>query len=448
METGGERLVGWKAIAAHLGRDERTAKRWETTRAMPVHRVAGGANASVYARRDELNDWLQRPGRGLEAEPSLEPGPGPGPGPEPEPEPEPSLRRRRWPWAVGAAGAATALMVLASSPAPAPRRQARTPNAGSADAYFAGVHALGMRTPSGISAALHDFQRAVARDPGYAPAHVGLADAYALAREVGTMPDAVAYPAAEREARTALKLDPGCAGAHRVLGFALFWYRHDAAGADREFRAALAAAPDDARTHHWWANILSDTGRIAEGLAEIDRARALDPESTAIQADRALIVSATDLKGARAELERLAALDPATPGPPEWESRMALQQHDGAGYVRLARNAARLRGDADELALADAAADGLRRGGWPALLDAMLRETERQHAAGRTSDYHLAQVLAVGGDTERAAAVLSRALAAHDPHMANLLGDSMFAAVRAGHPELVRAARQQLELPA
>ncbi len=48
----------WKEIASYLGRDLRTVRRWEKTRALPVHRVPGGGRAAVYAYRSEIDTWL------------------------------------------------------------------------------------------------------------------------------------------------------------------------------------------------------------------------------------------------------------------------------------------------------------------------------------------------------------------------------------------------------
>ena len=52
-----ERLSSWKSIAAFLGRDERTAQRWERHRKLPVHRVPG-QRGTVFAYRDELVSWM------------------------------------------------------------------------------------------------------------------------------------------------------------------------------------------------------------------------------------------------------------------------------------------------------------------------------------------------------------------------------------------------------
>src|SRR5580698_1203733 len=53
------RLVGWKDIAAYLGKADRTVKRWGSERGLPVHRVPGAAKTSVYAYPAELDRWLE-----------------------------------------------------------------------------------------------------------------------------------------------------------------------------------------------------------------------------------------------------------------------------------------------------------------------------------------------------------------------------------------------------
>src|SRR5580693_1660744 len=53
------RLDSWKEIATYLGRGERTAKRWESERSLPVHRLPGGGRGSVYALAAELDEWLK-----------------------------------------------------------------------------------------------------------------------------------------------------------------------------------------------------------------------------------------------------------------------------------------------------------------------------------------------------------------------------------------------------
>jgi len=55
----GERLDSWKEIAAYLGRDLRTVRRWEKEKRLPVHRVPGGERRSVFAYRAQIDAWLE-----------------------------------------------------------------------------------------------------------------------------------------------------------------------------------------------------------------------------------------------------------------------------------------------------------------------------------------------------------------------------------------------------
>jgi TolB-like protein/Tfp pilus assembly protein PilF len=100
----GRRLDSWKEIAAFFGRAERTVKRWESERGLPVHRVPGSGRGSVFAYSDELSQWLKgRNGRELDPDDS-----GSGQlqsqkaavaeGVQPDPEPPPPVPQgiRRW----------------------------------------------------------------------------------------------------------------------------------------------------------------------------------------------------------------------------------------------------------------------------------------------------------------------------------------------------------------
>jgi hypothetical protein len=60
---GGGRLDSWKEIAAYLGKDAGTARRWERARGLPVHRVPGGKGTSVYAYTAEIDAWLVSAGQ-------------------------------------------------------------------------------------------------------------------------------------------------------------------------------------------------------------------------------------------------------------------------------------------------------------------------------------------------------------------------------------------------
>ena len=59
MSADGAPIEGWKAIAAALHRDQRTVMRWETTRALPIHRSPGDLRSAVFVFRAELDQWTR-----------------------------------------------------------------------------------------------------------------------------------------------------------------------------------------------------------------------------------------------------------------------------------------------------------------------------------------------------------------------------------------------------
>lgn len=65
------RLSSWKEIAGYLGCDERTARRWERERKLPVYRPPGGKRAHIYAFADELDQWLKHGGAAQPTPPRL-----------------------------------------------------------------------------------------------------------------------------------------------------------------------------------------------------------------------------------------------------------------------------------------------------------------------------------------------------------------------------------------
>jgi DNA-binding winged helix-turn-helix (wHTH) protein/tetratricopeptide (TPR) repeat protein len=142
-----------------------------------------------------------------------------------------------------------------------------------------------LRKSASIDKAIDEFGTVISRDPGFAPAYAGLADAYILAREFGRYGDDTAFPRAEDAADVALRLDPRLPAAQRANGFVSYWWNNDPAAAGIAFRAALAEAPDDPQTHYWYGNVLADNGRFAAAEREFNAARSLNPESLAIQAD-------------------------------------------------------------------------------------------------------------------------------------------------------------------
>ncbi len=113
------------------------------------------------------------------------------------------------------------------------------------DAYLRGRHHWNARTEDGLRKALHEFERAIARDPEYALAHAGLADCYTLLGSAGysLLAPREALGRARTAARKALDIDPELAEAHVSLALVKFRLDWDWTGAETEFRTRHRAEP-------------------------------------------------------------------------------------------------------------------------------------------------------------------------------------------------------------
>jgi tetratricopeptide (TPR) repeat protein len=161
--------------------------------------------------------------------------------------------------------------------------RAATTNDAAFEAYMRGQHAMGLRTDRGFQEAIEHFARATREDPGYALAYAGLADTYSLMGEYYVLPPKDAFPRAREAAGRALEIDDGLAEAQASLALVMAKYEWDWPGAEARFRRAIALDPSYATAHQWYAELLSAEGRHEQAVAEIERARQLDPLSLIIQ---------------------------------------------------------------------------------------------------------------------------------------------------------------------
>ncbi|MEI9977123.1 MAG: hypothetical protein WDO73_36775 [Ignavibacteriota bacterium] len=156
-------------------------------------------------------------------------------------------------------------------------RKRSTTNLTAYQAYLEGRYHWNKFTPEGFAKALESFQRAVALDPDYAPAHTGVAMYY-----VGTAIDYVAaplevLPKAAAAARRALELDETNADAHAVLGDVAAMLDFDWVAAERHFARALELNPGTPARVGFTLWFLQAQGRAEEARAQCDRVIEQDP---------------------------------------------------------------------------------------------------------------------------------------------------------------------------
>jgi len=97
-------------------------------------------------------------------------------------------------------------------------------------------------------------------------------------------------PKARAAAEKALTLDDTLSEAHAALGQVLFIYEWKRDAGMRELRRALELNPNDQNAAHWYAMALAGTGRFDEALAQIQRARDIDPLAPMVHANVGFIL--------------------------------------------------------------------------------------------------------------------------------------------------------------
>jgi serine/threonine-protein kinase len=203
---------------------------------------------------------------------------------EPVRAPAPAGRSWRLPkWA--SVGAAVVVAILGTTEfwhvrtAETARKAVHEPDPGAQDLYIRGRYLMDRQTESALRESIDAFSRAVVRDPQFAPAYAGLADAYNVLAQFGYIPPREGMEQARRAAERALDIDPGLAEGHVSLAAIIEAYDWNWASAEREYRRALELNPALPQAHLWYGMFLRDQGRLQEALPEIRRAAQLDPFS-------------------------------------------------------------------------------------------------------------------------------------------------------------------------
>jgi serine/threonine-protein kinase len=155
----------------------------------------------------------------------------------------------------------------------------KTSNAEAYSLYLEGRYLWNKRPGEVVWQALDRFERAIAMDPHFAPAHAALAAVYGTlgAWESGVLPPAEAFAKSKAAATRALELDPRLAAGHTAIGYTTLHFDWNANGATEQFDEAIALNPAWVDAHHWQSHALCAAGRFHESLAACHRIVELDP---------------------------------------------------------------------------------------------------------------------------------------------------------------------------
>jgi TolB-like protein/DNA-binding winged helix-turn-helix (wHTH) protein/Flp pilus assembly protein TadD len=321
------------------------------------------------------------------------------------------------------------------------------------DLYLRGRYYWNQRTPAGMKESIGYFQQAIARDPNFALAYSGLADAYNISNIIGAYTSNESLPQARAAAEKAIQLDPSLAEAHAALGMEKSHYEFDFPGAQREFLKAIQLNPNSAYSHLFYSNCyLLPMGRTAEAIAENQKALDLDPLSLPINNFMGMSYSlAGDYEKAYQQYQRTMAMDPTFPLAHEYFSGLLITMGRYEQAIQEKEQSELLGGMSpkEAAAEADASRQAFRTGGpkgyWQQILEMIVAREKRGQESVAASD--MVALYALVGDKDKAFTWLDKAYDARegaaitllkcDPYFENLRGDPRFSAMlrRMGLPE-------------
>ncbi len=300
--------------------------------------------------------------------------------------------------------------------------------------YLRGRYFWNKRTGDGMMKSIDYFTRAIEKDPAYALAYAGLADAYAILPNYSQTPWNESYPQAKAAVLKALELDDNVAEAHISLANLRLW--HDwGQGADEEFKRGIELSPSYATGHHWYSIYLSAMGRHQEAIAEMKEAQELDPFSLIINTQLGLpYLYARQYDQAIAHFQKAIEMDPsfafahyALAEAYDRKGRYdeALAEHDKA--------IALVGGEPSQgwLAMAGLVKDTYQKSGgtnyWQTRLE-LTRKLYNEHAVTAKA---VAEIYAILGDKEQALGWLEKSYQEHDRFLVFLKVQSEFDNLRA-----------------
>jgi TolB-like protein/Tfp pilus assembly protein PilF/predicted Ser/Thr protein kinase len=309
--------------------------------------------------------------------------------------------------------------------------------------YVKGRFYWDKRTNADIKTAISLFNQALEKDPNYALAYSGIADAYTTLSSYGGDPTETALKGIAA-AKKALELDPTLAHPHAVLGGQMMEYSWDFAGGEAEFRKALELDPSDATAHQWLSEGLCEIGgRAQDAIDEGTRAHQLDPLSPIIAAQEAQAYSYARQFDKAIEIYKKVIADNPSFGRAHGEMAYAYWgMHKYAEAIQQWDTASKQEGDKNYMEWAAAMDAGFRAGGWNVAerkgLEVWL--AQRKRSGGYVYPYLIAQMYADSGDKDHAFQWLNTAYQEHDTNTIELPTDFAMDSLRSDprYAELVR----------
>ena len=293
-------------------------------------------------------------------------------------------------------------------------QQSTTHNAEAYQAYLKGRFLWYQETRQSLDAAIGEFQKAITLDPNYAPAYVGLADAYNVQGGYGFLPPEEVFPKGKEAAAKALEIAPNLSDAYNSMAFSAFYYDRNWPEAEELFKKALSLNPNNAVAHEFYSSFLHAMARVKDAQAENAIAQTLDPQSGWLHDDLGwMLLSQRQPEAAIAEFRRATELTSRFPAAhlslAVAYSRVGRFQ-DALSETRVAEQ---LGGEPTRVL--EVRGSVLAKSGDSASAQAVLVTLESGKVNGRVSPYSVALIYCALGKKSQAVDWLEKANREKDP---------------------------------
>jgi TolB-like protein/DNA-binding winged helix-turn-helix (wHTH) protein/Tfp pilus assembly protein PilF len=204
--------------------------------------------------------------------------------------------------------------------------------------YLKGRFFWNKRNAESNQRALEHFKRSIELDPNFALAYSGLAQTYVLLNLFGAKHDPNAFPMARLAALRALELDPHLADAHAALAQVKLQYDFDWPGVETSYLEAIKLEENNAVVRQWYGEFLALMERTEESIAQLEKARQLDPTSPSTNNALALpYIRAGQPDKALEIIDEVLVMDPRFALAFHYRSRAQMQKLDFKGAVESSR---------------------------------------------------------------------------------------------------------------
>ena len=306
--------------------------------------------------------------------------------------------------------------------------------------YLKGRFFWNKRNSESNQRAIDHFKRSIELDPDFALAHSGLAQTYVLLNLFGSKHDPNAFPMAKLAALRALELDPQLADAHAALAQVKLQYDFDWPGVETSYLEAIRLEENNAVVRQWYGEFLALMQRTDESIAQLEKAKQLDPTSLSTNTALALpyLRSGRPDKGLEI-IDEVLTMDPHFAWAHHYRGRALLQKLDFKGAVESCRMA--YAASNESIVMKAGLAVALARAGQTS--EAVAIHSELKEAAGRlyVSPYNFAIINNALGNQAEAIRYLNMAVDERDFLTVSMKGDTLLANLR-GEPAFAEVLRK------